>query len=76
MSTARGQFKPNSHAWCTRQRVKPDGGREDVTTLVRVLCIAEGFAMVRHPGCMPFVESLNNIEFVRAAASLGERGKT
>jgi len=29
---------------------------------VRVMAMAEGYAMVRHPGCMPFIVSDREIE--------------
>lgn len=58
------EFRHNSHAWCTEKR--PMNGRmEYVTFLVRVMCIADGYAMVRKKGCMPFVVSLHDMEFVR-----------
>lgn len=59
------RFKPNSHAWWTR--VEPNGNPRAkwpvITTIVRVMTIAEGYAMVRNAGCMPFVVSLAELEF-------------
>lgn len=62
----RDEFRPNSHAWVTEKR--PVHGRmEDVTFLVRVMTIAEGYAMVRKKGAMPFVVSLSDMEFIRTS---------
>lgn len=61
------KFKQNSHAWWTR--TKPNGGPrktwETVTSLVRVMTIAEGYAMARNAGAMPFAVPLSELEFIR-----------
>jgi hypothetical protein len=72
MSTDR--FKPNSHAWWTR--TVPNGqirARWPVlSSMVRVIAIAEGYAMVRSGGG-PFVVSLNELEFIRERTALAKQ---
>ena len=36
---------------------------EEAATKVRVLAIVEGYAMVRHPRCMPFVVDASTLIF-------------
>jgi hypothetical protein len=71
MSTDR--FKPNGHAWWTR--TVPNGQIRArwpvITSMVRVMALAEGYAMVRSEGA-PFVVSLNELEFIRERAALAK----
>jgi hypothetical protein len=65
------RFKANSHAWWTR--TVPNGNLRSrwptVSDLVRVMALAEGYAMVRYAGASPFVVSLSELEFVREKES-------
>jgi hypothetical protein len=46
--------------------------RERSTGVLRLMALADGYAMVRHPGCLPFVMSQRDWEALPIAPAPGK----